>query len=54
MAALDLGHIIASHFDDTVDIMDRCNGLPRQINVLCFFAKGDSFVKLKLLLFILF
>jgi hypothetical protein len=45
-----LGHIIASDFDDSYDIMDRRNGLSRQINnVLCFFAKRDPFVKLKLL-----
>ena len=46
-----LGHIITNKLDDTVDIMQRRNIMAGQINnVLCYFDKLDSFVKLKLLI----
>jgi hypothetical protein len=45
----DLGHTIASDFDKMFDIINRSNNLSRQVNnVLCFFDKRDTFVKLKL------
>lgn len=45
----DLGHTIASNFDNMFDIINRSNNLSRQVdNVLCFFDMRDTFVKLKL------
>jgi hypothetical protein len=44
-----LGHIITSSFQDCEDIKSRRNGFVSQVNsLLCFFAKLDILVKLRL------